>query len=585
MWGLRFDASAIAIINLLFSLASLLPFTFVNRGSYQAFLKWFFTLTNLPLLWLNIADCEYYKFIGRRTNFEVFSLGQDLFDQLGQLALHYWYLILMYGFVIYLFVKYLPQNPKSNITQKSTLQTAFRLFIGLVVGGLHILIFRGGLQEKPLRINQAFVQNDIALGNLCLNSPFTFLTTIDAIGTQKVHYFSATKDFWPLIKPDTSLTGFTHEKPQNVIIFILESFGSEYTGNGNPWKGYTPFLDSLAKAGLSFPNNYANGRSSIDAVPSILATIPPLMAEPYITCTYQSNRINGLSTVLRANGYATSFFHGAKNGSMGFEGFSQVAGFQKYYGLNEYPSEQKNKNFDGQWGIFDEPFLQFFAQKISQEKKPFLSAIFTLSSHQPYTIPVQYQGKFPKGVLPLHESLGYADYALKRFFETAQKQDWYANTLFILTADHTQQNVEPRYASELGAYRTPLILFHPDPEKMTLIRSKSDTARITQQADISATVTDFLNLRTPQPLPFGQSVFSKNEGFSIHFYEGFYRLILKNYYLKMTEQGEVSLWRTMPYVQKSVAINDPVAQKNLQRKLEAFIQYHHNGLIENSWVK
>jgi uncharacterized sulfatase len=89
--------------------------------------------------------------------------------------------------------------------------------------------------------------------------------------------------------------------------------------------------------------------------------MPKLMDEPYITSKYQANNIAGLASILKPFGYSSAFFHGARNGSMGFEGFSQIAGFQQYYGLNEYPNK---KDFDGNWGIFDEPFLQFCAQKL-----------------------------------------------------------------------------------------------------------------------------------------------------------------------------------------------------------------------------
>ena len=611
-FGLKFDAAAIVILNIVFTLLSLLPVGFVGRTGYQVFLKWLFIVSNLPMLWLNVADVKYYQFIGRRTNFEVFSILPDIQDQAAHLTGYYWYLVIIGVVISYLFMRFLPSGFTHPVSSRhpseegnlhpspdrrgaggevkfissplsvSPLATLLSSLLLLFVLGLSVLIFRGGFQEKPLRINQAFVLNDSDLANLSLNSTFTFLTTTDAIGTQKVNYFKDESVVKQLIQTDTTLTHFTHRQPQNVVIFILESFGREYMGYQNSWKGYTPFLDSLAQAGVCFTNAFANGRSSIDAVPSVLASVPSLMDEPYITCTYQSNRLNGLGTIARQHGYNTSFFHGARNGSMGFEGFSQIAGFQHYIGLNEYPKNLKEQHFDGQWGIMDEPFEQFFIQQLSASKKPFVTCLFSLSSHHPYTIPKQLKGKFPKGKAEIHESIGYADYSLRKFFETAKQQDWYNNTLFVFTADHTQFNVEKLYSDQLGAYRVPIILYHPNPTELAAIRSKSNPLKVIQQADIMPTVLDFLNLKQPQALPFGQSIFSKKDGVAFHYYEGIYRLVRPSKLL-VFKDGQESYFS----LDKNCHISGEISPDTTQMAtyLKALIQFHHNGLIDNNWVK
>ncbi|MFN8355285.1 MAG: sulfatase-like hydrolase/transferase [Spirosomataceae bacterium] len=586
-FGLKFDLASIAIFNMVFTLFSLLPVAWVNKSWYQTTLKWFFCLTNLPMLWLNVADVKYYQFIGRRTNFEVFSILSDIQDQASHLAGYYWYLVVIIVLMSVAFVRYLPSLQAAPVGQQSSPSVLVgfgKLVAVLFLLGLSILIFRGGFQEKPLRINQAFVLNDSGLGNLALNSTFTFLTTMDAIGTQRVRYFEDKTDLKQLIHRDTSLTGFVHKHPQNVVIFILESFGREYMGYQNPWKGYTPFLDSLAKAGVCFTNHFANGRTSIDAVPSVLASVPSLMDEPYITCTYQSNRLNGLGSVVAAHGYATSFFHGARNGSMGFEGFSQIAGFQRYFGLNQYPKVLKEKDFDGQWGIMDGPFEQFFAKQLTTEQKPFLSSLFTLSSHHPYTIPEDLKGKFPKGKAEIHESIGYADYSLRKFFETAKQQDWYQNTLFVFTADHTQHHIEKEYSGQLGAYRIPLILFHPDADEMGAIRKHANALKIVQQADIMPTVLDYLNIQIAQPLPFGQSVFSKSKGTAFHYYEGIYRLIRPGMLL-VFKDGNETYYRLDENMEVGRQVGIDSVDKQMATYLKALIQFHHNGLIDNKWVK
>ncbi|UOQ76747.1 LTA synthase family protein [Hymenobacter sp. 5516J-16] len=246
-----------------------------------------------------------------------------------------------------------------------------------------------------------------------------------------------------------------------MVILLVESFASEYNGIENGGQGYTPFFDSLATQGLFFRNHYANGRRSIEALPAVLAGLPALMESPFITSNFQTDELHGLGEILGRQGYATSVFHGAQNGTMGFNTFAGITGIQQYYGLQEYPGGAQSPDYDGHWGIFDEPYLQYFARQLGQQRQPFFSTVFTLTSHEPFPVPPQYKTRFAPGQLPIHASIRYTDFALREFFRTAARQPWYRNTLFILLADHTSQTLRPDYQNTLGSYKTPLLLFHP----------------------------------------------------------------------------------------------------------------------------
>jgi phosphoglycerol transferase MdoB-like AlkP superfamily enzyme len=605
LYGLKFDLSAIFISNALFTICTFLPLAFTEKTKFQSFLKYLYWIPNIIFFWVNITDFEYYKFIGRRTIFEVFGIVGDVFEQSSSLLSSYWYLVLLWVFMSFIFVKFTPKSTsivlisppsfkegcpddsrtgwfwadkysKIRLSRSKQYRFVHKIIICLLSIGLTILIFRGGFQEKPLRINQAFEQNNIHLGNLTLNTTFTFLTTIDAKGTEKVSYFVDNEQVVKIVKRNRTANFQPFAEKQNVVIIILESFAKEYMGFQNPYKGYTPFLDSLAKSGVFMNNCFANGRESIIAVPAITSAIPQLIDEPFITSTYQANKFAGLGTLVKPHGYTSSFFHGARNGSMGFEGFSQLAGFDKYFGLNEYPKELIDNDFDKNWGIFDEPYLQYFANELSKEKKPFVSCIFTLSSHHPYPIPKQYKGKFPKGKTEIHESIGYTDFALKQFFKTASKQAWFKNTLFIITADHTQVNTEPAYASPTGAYRVPLVLYHADSQVINLVKSSLDTEKICQHTDILPTVLDFLAINQKAVLPFGESIFEKMEGLAMNFNSGVFRLISAKNYIEMNLDGQT----------KTFDFKTNQSLENIDNQLlKAHIQFYRNGLIENSWQK
>lgn len=593
--GLPFDLSAIFISNSLLTICSLLPFRFVDTPGYQLFLKYIYWIPNIIFFWLNIADLEYYKFIGRRTIFEIFGIIGDIGQQAFNLLGAYWYLLLLWGIISFIFVKGTPVTAHFNrVRVYAENDRIFRNpyvkpFVLILALGITVLVFRGGFQVKPIRINQAFSQHDTHLGNLVLNTTFTFLTTIDAKGTHKVSYFPETeKQLARRISRervshlDSAI--ITTREPQNVVVIILESFAREYMGYKNPYKGYTPFLDSLAAGGIFYENCFANGRESIVAMPAITSAIPHLIDEPFITTSYQSNNFYGLGSILKSSGYSTSFFHGARNGSMGFEGFSQQAGFGRYSGLDQYPEQLKERDFDKNWGIFDEPYLQFYAQELSKEKKPFASCIFTLSSHHPYTIPPQFKGRFAKGNASVHESIGYTDYSLKRFFETVSKESWFENTLFIITADHTQINTEPQYAGATGAYRVPLIMFHGNKQLTQNLRAVANPYKVCQHTDILPSILDFLHINQDKVLPFGESIFAKNAGIALQYDSGVYRMI--------TQFGDTNLVYFEKDINDQVKIFQNQTNKELfiknkqvfETKLKAFIQFYRNGLIENDWV-
>ena len=573
--GLRFDLSSILLINSVFLGLSLLPFDFVLKRNYQIFLKVFFLTTNIPFIFLNLIDLEFFKFTGKRTTFNIVGIANDVKDQSGQVLYNYWHITLIAVILVILLIKFYPSLKKSK-SSRINLKVSF-LYI-LIIAGLTVFTIRGGWQRRPLVPSHAFVLQPSVLGNLILNSSFSFIGTIGASPIQKVNYFATNKQ---AIKELNSYF-FTRQFPvvkDNVVIIILESFGAEYMGLGRSYKGYTPFLDSLAAASYFFKNNFANGLSSIDAVPSVLAGIPCLANESYIISKFQTNEMYGLGSILIKEGYTTAFFHGGHNGTMGFDTFTSNAGFEHYYGKDEYYDYGgKKEDEDDSWGIFDEPFLQFTIKRLSEYKEPFGVTIFTLSSHQPYSIPSQYKNKFPKGELAVHETIGYADFALKKFFESAKKTSWYKNTIFFITADHTQEHFRPEYKNIMGDFNTPLLIFHP---------SKSlplDTSKITQQVDITPTIINYLGIKTDKILPFGSSIFNDSKGMALTFSDNSYRFIDHDYYIDFNPQGQSALYSYYDW-KKEFPITDTVLKANYEKKLKAYIQFYNNGLVENNWYK
>ncbi|QNH60967.1 LTA synthase family protein [Hymenobacter sediminicola] len=586
--GFRFDMSALLLLNVPVIVLSLVP----SRGQvWQRMLRAVWLLLNGFGVALNLIDTEYFRFIGRRTSNELVTIGDDVRRQAGQLLLNYWYLLIPFGLLLlalwrlYPLPKPLPAPTGPLPAAKS--RTTIALIFGaqlVLLAGLVVLGIRGGLQLKPLRTGHAFGQQPAVLGHLALNSTFTFLKSIDAQTIERKTYFRSPAELRQALAARPLPPAAAPPTADNVVILLLESFASEYTGVENSGQtGYTPFFDSLAThGGVLFREHYANGRRSIEALPATLAGLPGLMDNSFITSSFQTNELHGLGELLGQRGYATSVFHGAQNGTMGFNTFSGIAGIQQYYGLDEYPGGAKSPDYDGHWGVFDEPYLQYFNRELSRKKEPFFSTVFTLSAHEPFTLPGEYKGKFPAGTLPIQPTIAYTDYALRRFFAAAARQPWYRRTLFVLLADHTSQSDNPAYLNTLGAYKTPLLLFHPG---RTL--PAANVHRITQQADVPATVLDVLDVPVPASrlLPFGYSAFDAGTmGRALFLSGGSYFLVHADFVTELTADNKVRLYPYQTHFIPAKPLLNPDPQKLQQygNELKACVQFFTAGLLDNT---
>ena len=582
--GFRYDISALLLLNLPFLLLSLVPaFSF----RWQGFLRGVYLTFNACGIALNLIDTQYFKFIGRRTSNELFTITDDIERQAGQLVGHYWFLLIpfvvLFGLVWYFYPMPTAEDAayyQPGRRRKPILRTALEV---VVLAGLTILGIRGGFQLKPLRTGHAFMQTPPILGHVALNSTFTFLKSLRADAPERRTYFPSMAALRPAlaVRQLGLRPGAPHD---NVVVLLIESFASEYNGIENGGKGYTPFFDSLATKGLFFRHHYANGRRSIEALPAVLAGLPALTENSFITSNFQTDELHGLGELLGRNGYATSVFHGAQNGTMGFNTFAGITGIQQYYGLDEYPGSTKSPDFDGHWGIFDEPYLQYFARQLGQQREPFFSTVFTLTSHEPFPVPAQYKDRFSAGELPIHASIGYTDFALRQFFKAAARQPWYKNTLFIVLADHTSQTLRPEYQNTLGSYKTPLLFFHPSRPLPT-----ANVERITQQADIPASVLDYLGLAPNQPLlPFGYSVFDTGTtGRALFLSGGSYFLVHHDYVAELTVDNKVRLYPYQKHALPATPLPAPDPQKLREYgdELKACVQFYLNGLADNALYK
>lgn len=494
--GLRFDLSAIGWLYAPWVLLVLLAPEERPRW-LRVLARSLFHLSNAVCFFLNCVDLEYYKFTLKRSTADLFNIatsGGDLGALVPVFVRDYWYVALAFMASLWLADLAYRRAHRSGPAVEVRPWWPWRVVALVIVA----LAGRGGLQYMPLAVLDASSYAPPAYAPLVLNSPFTVMTSIGKPVLRRMDLMPPEQAdrIWPV----HHRYGDTAWVPPatNVVVIVLESFGAAYSARLNPGgTGYMPFLDSLMGEGICCTRAYANGRRSIDGIPAILAAMPKMMEEAFTTSPYSDAPITALAGVLAAEGYVTSFYHGGRNGTMGFDAFAAHAGFQRYVGRNEYPDDADD---DGVWGIRDRPFLRFHARQMAVEREPFMSAVFTLSSHHPYHLPGEEAARFKGGTQPIHATLRYTDDALREYFATVRGMPWYARTLFVITADHTADlERNGQLAGSAYDHWIPLLYYMPGriPRRMH--------EQVTQQIDILPTVLDMLGHDAPF-FSFGSSV-------------------------------------------------------------------------------
>lgn len=593
--GLLFDTSAIIYTNLLWIVMMLFPLWAKETPLYHKICRGLFVTVNGLAFIANLADSVYFPYTLRRTTtsvFKEFDNESNLGDIVGTELINHWYLVVIAAVVIFALYKLyvMPRTDKAHYpTTKSRVKYGL-IQLACLAGAAPLCVggCRGGLQSgvRPITINNAnqYVTRPTDCA-LVLNTPFSMLRTIGKS-------VFAVPDYYPNMEAAAAVFNpIRHPKPQhkpvkkNVVIIIVESFGREYIGGfntmyfGGKYKGFTPNVDKLIKKSAVWYYSYCNGRKSIDGMPSVLCSIPEFI-EPFVLTPASMNTYTGIAGHLSKWGYQTAFFHGANRGSMGFLAFANKTGFQNYYGRQDYDADKRfggDADFDTNWGIWDEPFLQYYCTKMGEMRQPFMTAVFTVSSHHPFVIPEKYKKVFPEEKLPIQKCIRYTDMAIGKFFESASKQPWFKNTIFVLTSDHTNMTDIKQYQTDIGGFCSPIIIYDPSGHIKPGMRNG-----VAQQIDIMPTVFGILGYDKPY-LSFGCDLFStpNKDTYAVNYLNGVYQYVKYGYVLQFDGTQTKGIYKlTDVLMQHNLRGHVPV-QAKMEHELKAIIQQYMYRMVND----
>lgn len=591
--ALVFDTASIIYTNALFVIMSLLPmFTQrLRRRWYRLAMAIYFISINSLSVIINLADTVYFRYTLKRfTADEIFFAENDNTTQLiGKFAIENWYVVLIAALLISLLawgygIKSEPKEVIKNRTLRAVVAGGLLIVLaGLMVGGV-----RGGFtrQTRPITLSNATAYTPSpSKANVVLSNPFCIIRTMGKPSVKVPQYFSQEElahIYTPYHYPSDSIKSLGK---RNILIFILESFSREHSALLNPdlypdGKGYTPFLDSLMSEGYRFPSAFANGRKSIDALPSVLASIPSFKT-PFVLIPQSLGESEQLPKILASEGYTTAFFNGSARGSMGFGAYVSAAGVEQQFSREDYQRHRSTDDFDGYWGIWDMPFMEFMGDELNDMKEPFFASIFTLTSHHPFVVPSQYESQLPEGRTKAHRPVAYTDLSIRNFFDRFGDEEWFANTIFVFVGDHvSSETFADKTKTATGNMNIMSFIYTPD----GAVKGVDNTP--VQQIDIMPTLLGLIGYNKPY-FAYGRDLLNERsgKGIAINYINQTFQAITDSLVIFNDENRTIAAYTRADTLQKNnIADELDSAQVEVSRHLKAFVQQYYTHVKEKSYV-
>lgn len=591
--SLRFDTVSILYANAIWIIFSLLPLPLHIREKrwYREMLYWYYVIVNsLMLVAINMSDAVYFRYTQKRFTAEEIFFADNSNSALlvfKFLAENLHLVALGFLFIALLAVGYRRHHKTTSLLRGFAYYGASTLIllsaIALSIGGI-----RGGFSRmvRPIAVPVAMqYASSSQKANIVLSNPFCILRNISGESTTVPHYFDDEQLMHSMYSTThTPKEGTAPLAKRNVVLFVMESFSAEHSAylcpdiyEGKEQRGYTPFLDSLMREGYTFRRMYANGKRSIQALPSIWSSIPSLK-EPFMLMSASLGESRPMPRILADMGYTTAFFCGSERGSMGFGAYANGTGFARCYSMNDYEQRYGRRDFDGSWGTWDDCFIPYMGEEIASMQEPFLASIFTISSHHPFAVPEHLESSLPKGETKVQRCVAYTDGAVRRFFEENRNKEWFKNTVFVFVADHvSSERYAPRTYSSPHDLHIIGFIYTPD----GALRGEYNNAA--SQIDLSPTLLGLLGCQESY-FAYGRDLFNEPQAARIVVYDNGYRIITDDHIYLFDEEHITAVY----------AIDDLAQSRNLIDQLDvlplelytkSFIQqYYQNAKQKNYCV-
>jgi phosphoglycerol transferase MdoB-like AlkP superfamily enzyme len=526
IYGSKLDVSFTAYLSILPFIIISISFFFDREILFKKIIMSYSMTLIIIITLLSLIDFELYKWWGFRLDATVLKYINTPREMMASsevapvfLLITLFFFIISGMFVVYVLLLY-PHN--KSFEKTSLLRSVIGFLAILVITASLIIPIRGGLQLAPMNESAAFFSTNPLLNNTAVNVPWNFIHSIleKNYETQNPYINNSESKVSEIIKQLYAEPGrskkILRERP-NVIVIIWESFTAKVVKETGGKDKITPQFSRLIKEGILFDNIYASGDRSDKGLIAILAGYPSQPTKSIITNPGKAIHLPAISTELKNNGYNTSFYYGGELEFANIKSFLLNHNYDKLTSKSDF----EEKYWNSKWGAHDEIVLDRQFEDLNNEKQPFFSTIFTLSSHEPFEIPIPPLLPGTDWQTLFLNSMHYTDQCIGKFIEKAKKTSWWNNTVIIIIADHGHA-----YPSESGVpmhvpaeFHIPMLwlggALNTSPNVNQRIGSQTDLANtLLHQMDIYTQKFPFSkDLMNPESVPFAYYSFNNGFGF------------------------------------------------------------------------
>ncbi len=424
--------------------------------------KIYYITAIIGVILLSVSNITIYKYWGTLLNSRGLAYAAqptEMFASITgrQILILSSLLIILISLTYWAFTKFvIPAWNRINGTTGTRLVAAAVLLPIIGIG------IRGGIQLIPINESSAYFSENRVLNNIAVNNIWYLGHNLKQSGITETNPYKWMNDEEALqIKKSMytyepgSIQIFDSLNKPNIVLILLESWTADIIEPLDGVKGITPYFSSLCAKGLLFSNVYSSGFRTDQALVSVLSGFPAQPNKSIIKFTDKAAKLPSIATEFKKAGYHTSFYYGGELEFANMYGYLVTSGFEKIVGREKFPS----KSMNSKWGAHDEFVLAKQLEDLNGSPQPFFSTLLTLSTHEPYEVPVKTPFNETSEPEKFKKSAWYADYSLRKYFEKVSIQPWFNNTIFILVADHGhRQPLNRDYYNPL-VRRIPLLIY------------------------------------------------------------------------------------------------------------------------------
>ncbi len=515
-YGLRLDFSFAGYICIIPFLLLFLN-TFFTRFPVQAIIRWYSYIIIGMLCFLTVADLELFTAWGFRMDNTPLQYFKNPGEMAATVSSSPVFSLLSIGLAMALvFIVVYRKMVDKKLATLFTQIRVWQIGLSLFLIALLIIPIRGGVQKIPMNLSDVYFSKKLYANQAAVNLPWNIMFSLMHAQSDKNPFV-----YFPIERAKTlvdelyatkadSIPSIVSTKTPNIVIIVLESFTAKWIGYLGGAPGVTPQLDAIAADGMAFTNFYASGDRSEKGLMAILSAYPNQAITSIIKTPTKTQNLPSINKMLSERGYTTGFTYGGELEFANIKAYLLNTGFDRLVDKYEFPMAERTTS----WGVHDEFVFNRFLTDLNQMDQPFFQAMFTLSSHEPYDVPLtHFVGN--DEVTQFKNSIYYTDSVLGDFIAKAKTQPWWNNTLIAIVADHGHHL--PGYDANHvpSKFHIPLVFTGGSLSRNGVVET------IGSQTDIAPTILYQMNMDVSQ-FKWGRNLMDTHESFAFYaFNNGF----------------------------------------------------------------